>query len=76
MIITSATIYNRLVKNGIEPEDLSKNQICYLNGEFEAKFLYKDNYSGKFIFKVDGLENEISVVPGRVRMYFSARKEV
>lgn len=75
-IISSATIYHRIVNNGVDPDSLVKDQICYLNGEFKAKFLYKHGYTGKFVFKVDGLEKEISVLPGRVRMYFSSQKEV
>lgn len=75
-IISSATIYHRIVDDGVEPDSLAKDQICYLNGEFKAKFLYKHGYTGKFVFKVDGLEKEISVLPGRVRMYFSYQKEV
>ena len=75
-IINSATIYHRIVDDGVEPDSLVKDQICYLNGEFKAKFLYKHGYTGKFVFKVDGLEKEISVLPGRVRMYFSSQKEV
>lgn len=76
LIIRSATIYHRLVDHGVEPDDLVKDQICYLNGEFKAKFLYKDGYSGKFVFKIEGLDKNEHVVPGKVRMYFSTEKEV
>ncbi len=70
------TIYTRVVTNCVEPEDLTIGQICYLNGEFQAKFLYKDGYYGHFVFKIEGLDDEVDVIPGRVRMYFSSKKEV
>jgi hypothetical protein len=78
-ILRTSTIYTRMVDRGVEPDEpgqLIVNKIYWLNGEFEAKYLYKYGFTGELVFEIEGLEGPVAIYPGLVRLYISASKEV
>ncbi len=64
----------------IDPDKLNDGQVCYVNGEFEAKYMGKNTYKGTFYFSIEGVNNpndETDVeelLPGEVMDYISATK--
>jgi hypothetical protein len=82
LAFTGSTIFHRTVDRHVELEDLVKGRTYWLNGETSARFVGKNNYTGKYHFHIDGLDDpnddddDTAIIPGLVIAYFSPVQEV
>jgi hypothetical protein len=71
-------IFHRMVISQINPEELVKGQVYWLNGETHATYLDWDSFSGQYLFHIYGLNNPKDpgsgtlVLPGNVRLFISS----
>jgi hypothetical protein len=83
MSVALSTCLNRIVTNPVNLNNLAIDQIYWLNGETKARFVNKDEYTGKLSFCIYGYgknwnyaRNARFFLPGEVKEYFSTVQEV
>jgi len=78
----TGTILHRKVDHLVEPYQLDPNVTYWLNGETQATYIGVMDYTGKYLFHVQGyhkkndLLDAIDLFPDQVRNYISTQKEV